>query len=129
VAVGDHGELGRSRASRARAFPDITRLERADGTGTSITQGRAVARHRARLERQGIVRLEVQVRKQGVPLLRGVVSALADPAREAETRALLRARFAPPPVGRKALLAAAPLEGIDLERQEDLGRAVALRAG
>ena len=64
----------------------------------------------ARLERRGIVRLEVQVHEQDVPLVLGVVGALADPAREAEMRALLRARFAlPPSVDPKALLAAAPL--------------------
>jgi hypothetical protein len=93
----------------------------------SVSQRRAVARHRERLERQGIVRLEVQVRKQDVALVRGVVGALADPAREAEARSLLRERFAPrPPVDLKALLAAAPLEGVDLERQGDTGRAVDL---
>lgn len=90
-------------------------------------QHRAVARHRERRERQGIVRLEVQVRKGDVALVRGVVAALFDPVREAETRALLRERFAPPPtMDLKALLAAAPLEGIDLERPDDLGRAVEL---
>jgi hypothetical protein len=93
----------------------------------STSQRRAVARHRERLERQGIVRLEVQVRKPDVPLLRSVVAALADPTREAETRALLRERFSPQPaIDLKALLAAAPLEGIDLERQDDLGRTVEL---
>jgi hypothetical protein len=93
----------------------------------STSQRRAVARHRERLGRRGIVRVEVQVRKEDVPLLRGVVGALADPAREAETRALLRERFAPrPPVDLKTLLASAPLEGIDLDRPNDLGRAVEL---
>jgi hypothetical protein len=93
----------------------------------STSQRRALARHRERLVRQGIVRLEVQVRKEDVPLVRGVVSALADREREEETRKLLRERFAPrPPVDAKALLAAAPLEGIDLERTDDLGRAVEL---
>lgn len=93
----------------------------------TTSQVRAVARHRERLERRGIVRLEVQVRKEDVPLLRGVVGALADPAREGEARALLRERFAPrPPVDLKALLASAPLDGIDLERRDDLGRDVEL---
>jgi hypothetical protein len=73
------------------------------------------------------VRLEVQMRKQDVPLLRGIAGALADPARKAETRALLRERFAPQPlIDPKALLAAAPLEGIDLKRQMEFGRAVEL---
>lgn len=91
------------------------------------SQRRAVVRHRERRERQGFVRLEVQVRKADAALVRGVAAALADPKREAETRTLLRERFAPQPaVDLKALLAAAPLEGIDLERQEDFGRDVEL---
>jgi hypothetical protein len=74
-----------------------------------------VIRHRELLERQGIVRLDVQVR--------GVVDALNDPAREAEARAVLRKRLMPSPaIDPKALLAAAPLAGIDIERQEDAGR-------
>jgi hypothetical protein len=98
-----------------------------EGAAMSVTQRRAVARHRARLERQGIVRLEVQVRKEDVTLVRGVVQALADPMRKAAARTLLRERFAPSPaVDLKALLAAAPLEGIDLERQDDAGRAIDL---
>ena len=60
-------------------------------------------------------------------LVRGVVRALADPAREAESRALLRERFAPAsPLDLKALLASAPLDGVDLERDPDVGRPVEL---
>lgn len=93
----------------------------------STSQRRALARHRERLSRQGIVRLEVRVRKEDAPLVRGVVAALADPARAAETRGLLRERLALQlPIDPKALLAAAPLEGIDLARSDDLGRAVEL---
>jgi hypothetical protein len=56
-----------------------------------------------------------------------VARALSDPAREAEARALLRERFgAAKAKGLKALLAAAPLEGIDLTRERDLGRDVVL---
>ena len=87
----------------------------------------AVSKHRRRMKRKGMLRLEVQVRKADAPLVRGVVGALSDPAREAETRALLRERFVQPPaVGLKALLAAAPLEGIDLDRARDVGRPVDL---
>jgi hypothetical protein len=79
------------------------------------------------LAQKGIVRLEVQVHQVDVPLLRGIVRALADPGREVATRAWLRARFGPVPAAdRKVLLVAAPLEGIDLERPGDLGRAVEL---
>ncbi len=83
--------------------------------------------YRRRLKRQGVIRLEVNVRKDDAPLVRGVVKALGDPEREAEARALLRERFgAAKPTGLKALLAAAPLEGIDLTRQKDTGRDVEL---
>lgn len=90
-------------------------------------QKKALARHRRRLKRQGIVRLEVQVRRDDAPLVRDIVRALADPGREREARALLRERFgAGKATGLKALLAAAPLEGIDLGRARDLGRDVDL---
>jgi hypothetical protein len=75
------------------------------------------------MKRQGIVRVEVHVRKDDAALVRGVVQALADPAREAEARALLRDRFGGAiNKGLKALLAAAPLEGIDFSREPDFGR-------
>lgn len=91
------------------------------------TPRKALAAYRRRLKRQGVVRLEVHVRKGDAALVRGVVRALADPDREAETRAVLRERFgAGKAKGLKALLAAAPLEGIDLRRERDLGRDVEL---
>jgi hypothetical protein len=83
--------------------------------------------YRRRLKRRGVVRLEVHVRRGDAPLLRGVVKALGDPDREAEARALLRARFGPgKPTGLKALLAAVPLEGIDLTCERDFGHDSAL---
>lgn len=83
--------------------------------------------YRRRLKRQGIARVEVQVRKEDAPLIRDVARALADPQREAEARAVLRANFAAPRAnGLKALLAAAPLEGIELERSRDMGRTLNL---
>jgi hypothetical protein len=93
----------------------------------SGARGRAVATYRRRLKRRGHVRLEVHVRKSDAPLVRGVVKALDDPDREAETRALLRKRFgAGKRIGLKALLAAAPLDGIDLGRERDFGRDIEL---
>jgi hypothetical protein len=87
----------------------------------------AVTVHRERRKRQGFVRVEVQVRQQDVPLLRSIAGALADPARAAVARALLRERFAPAQAkSLKALLAEAPLEGIDLDRSDDRGREVEL---
>jgi hypothetical protein len=86
-----------------------------------------VAIHRARKERQGFVRVEVTVRKEDASLVRRVASALSDPSRQDEARKLLRQRFVEPPkVSLKALLASAPLDGIDLDRGRDLGRDVDL---
>lgn len=87
----------------------------------------SVASHRARLERQGLVRVEVNVRKEDASLVRRVASALSDPARRAQARVLLRQRFVEPShASLKALLASAPLDGIDLDRSRDLGREVDL---
>jgi len=88
-------------------------------------QKRSLSAYRRRLKRQGMIRVEVQVRKDDAALLRGIAKALTDPTREAETRALLRERFSVvDAIGLKALLAAAPLEGVDLTRDRDLDRDV-----
>ncbi|MGO8834378.1 MAG: hypothetical protein ACLQE9_16370, partial [Roseiarcus sp.] len=80
-----------------------------------------------RMARRGFVRVEVNVGKDDASLVRQVAAALSDPARQAAARALLRQRFAEPPkVSLKALLASAPLDGIDLKRGPDLGRDVDL---
>jgi len=86
-----------------------------------------VTRWRKRRQRRGFVRLEIQVRKEDVALVRDVATALVDPERETETRAVLRERIATPRSGGlKALLASAPLEGVDLEHPRDFGRNNAL---
>jgi hypothetical protein len=86
-----------------------------------------ITQWRKRRERLGFVRVEVQVRKEDAGLVREIASALGDPAREADTRAVLRERIGARRAGRlKALLAAAPLDGIELERPRDLGRESAL---
>jgi hypothetical protein len=91
------------------------------------TQRRALSTYRRRLKRRGVVRLEVHVRKDDAALVRGVVKALADPEQEGEARALLRERFGVGTAkGLKALLASAPLEGIELSRDPDFGRDVRL---
>lgn len=93
----------------------------------SSTKKKAIASYRQRMKRRGLVRVEVQARKEDAALLRSVASALADPEHGAETRALLRERIASQEVGGlKALLAAAPFEGVDLERVRDMGRALEL---
>jgi hypothetical protein len=75
------------------------------------------------MERQGLVRVEVDVRKEDASLVRQVASALSDPSRQAEARLVRRQRFVEPPKARlKALLASAPLDGIDLDRSRDPGR-------
>lgn len=89
--------------------------------------GSSVAIHRAHKQRKGFVRVEVSVLKEDANLVRRVASALSDPSRQAEARSLLRQGFADQPkVSLKALLASAPLDGIDLERSRDLGRDVDL---
>jgi len=78
---------------------------------------------RKRLKREGLVRVEVHVREQDAPLIRGAVKALVDPELQAKARALLREHFAADSArGFKKLLAAAPLEDIDFGRDRGLGR-------
>lgn len=82
-----------------------------------------VTRWRKRRQRQGFVRVEVLVRKEDAALVREVAAALVDPERESETRSILSEKFAAQGTsGLKSLLAAAPFEGIDLERPRDFGR-------
>lgn len=91
------------------------------------SRNKALSTYRRRLKREGIVRLEVKVRKEDAALVRNVASALVDPERENEARAMLNERFgAARKSGLKALIAAAPLEGVDLSRERDFGRDVAL---
>jgi hypothetical protein len=93
----------------------------------SSVQRKALADYRRRLRRQGVVRVEVQVRRDDAALVRNMVSALADPERQRDARALLRERFGGGRRGGlKALLAAAPLDGIDLRRDRDRGRDIKL---
>src|SRR5260370_40218577 len=88
--------------------------------------GKSVAEHRKRRKQRGLVRIELRAPKEDAPLLRGIAGALADPARGAQTRRLLRELFAPPAVkGLKALLAAAPLDlELDFDRSIDTGREI-----
>lgn len=87
----------------------------------------SLASYRARKARQGFVRVEVSVRKEDAALVRRIAAALSDPTRQDAARMLLRKRFVGSPrVSLKALLAAAPLDGIDLERDRDPGRDVDL---
>ena len=87
----------------------------------------SLARHRSRRARQGFVRIEVNVRKEDAGLVRQVAAALSDPTRQTAARILLRQRFVEPTkLSLKALLASAPLEGVELDRSPDRGREVDL---
>ena len=77
---------------------------------------------RKRLRQKGMVRVEVHVLKDDAVLVKSVARALGNPKMAAEARTILKARFTKPAqAGLKALLASAPLEGVDLERPRDLG--------
>jgi hypothetical protein len=90
-------------------------------------QESAVANFRNRMKRQGVVRVEVYVRKDDVSLVRNMVKALADPSRESGMRALLREQFGETRgLGLKALLAAAPTNGLSQERSWDASRMIEL---
>lgn len=78
---------------------------------------------RKRLREKGMVRVELHVQQDDAGLVKSVVRALGDPRTAAELRMILRARFTKPAqAGLKALLASAPLEGVDLDRPRDVGR-------
>jgi hypothetical protein len=112
-------------ACRRRRFP-VMQPEISGSRMKNRNQSR-LADHCARIALRGLVRVEVTVRREDASLVRCVAAALSDPAGQAEARRLLRQRFArPPKVSLKALLASAPLEGIDLDRDHDLGRDVDL---
>ena len=69
----------------------------------------------------GIVAVEVRVREEHAGLMRDIAEALGDPARETATRDFLRAQTKPSKSGDlKALLEAAPLEGIPLDRPREV---------
>jgi hypothetical protein len=107
-------------------YPDIQNALLGAGILTPA-QRKAVLNHRRHQKRQGIARIEVQVGKDDAALVRTVARALRDPERAAQTRALLRDRFGEAKAkGLKALLASAPLEGVDLDRAHDFGRDVDL---
>lgn len=83
----------------------------------------ALVNHRARMERRGFVRVEVNVKREDASLLRRVAAALSDPTQTNEARRMLKLQFLEPAhVNLKELLAMAPLEEINLDRPRDLGR-------
>ena len=88
---------------------------------------RALADHRQRQRARGLKRLELQIPADDAPLLRAVAAALTDPARAQEARRVLHDRFGlARGTSLKALLAAAPLDGVPLDRDPGIGRAIEL---
>jgi len=95
---------------------------------SQIIRRKAVQAYRQRLKERGWVRLEVQTSKEDVPLIRYITQTLrSDPVRAAQLRRHLHRLVDPVPhADLKALLASAPLDGIDLSRRHDRGREVDL---
>ena len=94
----------------------------------SHAQQEAVRTHRQRMKCRGVTRVELQTPREDAPLLREIARVLrGDPEQAARVRAqLARAIHPEPGPGLKQLLAAAPLEGIELTRQRDAGREIDL---
>ena len=95
---------------------------------SQTTRHKAVQAYRQRLKERGWVRLEVQTPKEDASLIRHITQTLrGDPGRAAQLRRhLYRLVDHGPQADLKTLLASAPLEGIDLSRQHDVGREVDL---
>lgn len=94
----------------------------------TLAQRRALENHRRQLAVRGLIRLELLAQEKDRPLLREVARKLRE---EPEHAGALRAGLhrllgTRPKLSRKAVLAAAPLEGIDLGRERDMGREVEL---
>lgn len=86
----------------------------------------SVAKHRSNLKKRGFVRVEVRVRSADAILVRKVAEKLnADPDQD-RLRTVLRQETNEGGASFKELLAAAPLDGIDLRRARDAGRKVKL---
>lgn len=93
----------------------------------SDAQKKAIRDYRTRLRRKGLARVEVQVPKGDIALVRDLAKALSNPAQAEQVRAALKARKSIYSGMRfKEFLASAPLEGIDLTRDKDTGRDIDL---
>lgn len=92
----------------------------------STSQEQAVRNYRRRLKRRGMKRLELQATEQDASLLKELAKVLRQGDDKSE---LVRTRIrevVKQPESAKALLAAAPLEGIRITRSTDHGRIVEL---
>jgi hypothetical protein len=92
------------------------------------SQHRVLTKPRTRLKQRGLVRVEVRVSATDADLIRRTAHSLRGEPREAtRLRAqLLRLVGVASPLSLKELLAVAPLEGIELARDQDQGRDVEL---
>jgi hypothetical protein len=92
------------------------------------THQETVKNYRKRLEDKGIVRLEVQAPKDDVQIIKQIVKILRGNYSQAVNMRthLNEAIKSVPKSGLKQLLASAPLDDIDLTRDNDLPRKVDL---
>ena len=93
----------------------------------STSQDKAVRAHRLRLKERGLKRVEIHVAESDVALFRQLAKILRE---DNEGSTLLRRRLdglvTKRAAGLKALLAAAPLDGIRITRSHDSGRTIEL---
>ncbi len=89
---------------------------------------KAVARHRKRRRRQGVVRVEVQVPKEDVARVRALSAVLRDPARAPTARTEIQRIVGPTTTALsfKELLASVPLGDLEIERIRDFPREIDL---
>lgn len=91
----------------------------------TISNHKTIAAHRKRLKEQGLARIEVQVPMQDAELIRSTAQLLRGEA-ASELRIQLQRLVGTRHLGLKELLAAAPLDDIDLTCNPDLDRNVEL---
>ncbi|HEY5623665.1 MAG TPA: hypothetical protein VIV14_07875 [Gammaproteobacteria bacterium] len=93
----------------------------------SATRDKAVRDHRRRLKQRGLKRVEIHAAESDATLIRQLARILRDDSARAElVRTRLDELVAEGPAGLKALLAAAPLEGIRITRSRESGRTIEL---
>ena len=93
----------------------------------SQAQKKAVLSHRKRLKASGLVRLEVQATETDAQLIKCLAKVLRNGKQAESVRTTLQKLLAEQEKpSLKALLAAAPLEDIELDRPRDFGRTVEL---
>jgi phosphohistidine phosphatase SixA len=93
----------------------------------SATRDKAVRDHRRRLKKRGLKRVEIHAAESDAALIRQLARILRDDSARAElVRTRLNDLVSERPTGLKALLAAAPLEGIRITRARESGRTIEL---